>query len=966
MDQLYPDVTTLVEDDGNGMFSLNDNIYSRSENDEDFLTFRIGTSNQVPSKFEIRGEKKDVVFSQASYTLEDDRLHMFIGDETEGDKKDTADGVKANLSDLPYNLSEKYRFLKNAPLLYSLKHNSSLGIVDRNIDKDLKSKGTDVISRMIVELCYYHSPDKLQFVMFFNKETGWLNIEKAIGKYKFMPHFRGLFEDKSQFVFDEEGAHGVLNALLQTAESRASVKQDEEQGQASPMPHIVFIIFDDHGIKEHAFSEYLPKVPEKEKQGNKLGMSFVFVKKYKEYLPEYCDNIIDFTGNKSVIIPHDNVNGQKIFTYSLNKQDFTVKSAAAIAFLSSIYYAKNAEASKVPSSVSYFELHDLTTDTLESRIRANWGFETQRAVAPVTKSLKTPIGKTDSGLAYWDLHEKGDGPHALVAGTTGSGKSETVIAYLLGLCMQFRPDELNLLLVDMKGGGFTERLDSLPHVVGKVTDVDNVESGTSPVYMLKNFLQSMRAESQKRKVLFKKLKVDNIDDYIRAWDNIDEHISNKGIDRREIEYLQKTMKNPKLSHLILVVDEFTELKRFSSENDDVDFIKEITTIARTGRSLGLHIILVSQNIEGAITDDIRVNSKSRLCLKVATKQASKEMLGTEVAASPSMPGNGRAYLMVGTGARLDHFQSGYTGIKVGEEIPLEITYARKNSRYTRFNKGNETIYISYDKDENCLKAFDSMYECKKHVPHIAKWDCFSWDKFRSHQISVLIRDAASYKSFVKNLDIQGLKWEKNQKASSFSYDELSGTNKIFYIFCKRDGTLGLDHIIENHKRYTPHIIDWVYSNADTDKHINWNSLKNDGSGHEGFKAEYISESKFDSSIFKDNKFAVQISDNYSYNDFMVALEKRNMVWAGKKKATEVAFDRAVENGKSGETDKEAPTQLQAVINAVNKVFRDASRKNAVDTPDIVFHAPLPVNIAFTDGKVQTYKDSEGWKEWKDW
>ena len=135
---------------------------------------------------------------------------------------------------------------------------------------------------------------------------------------------------------------------------------------------------------------------------------------------------------------------------------------------------------------------------------------------------------------------------------------------------------------------------------------------------------------------------------------------------------------------------------------------------------------------------------------------------------------------------------------------------------------------------------------------------------------------------------------------------------------------------------------------------------------EGFKAEYISESKFDSSIFKDNKFAVQISDNYSYNDFMVALEKRNMVWAGKKKATEVAFDRAVENGKSGETDKEAPTQLQAVINAVNKVFRDASRKNAVDTPDIVFHAPLPVNIAFTDGKVQTYKDSEGWKEWKDW
>ena len=84
------------------------------------------------------------------------------------------------------------------------------------------------------------------------------------------------------------------------------------------------------------------------------------------------------------------------------------------------------------------------------------------------------------------------------------------------------------------------------------------------------------------------------------------------------------------------------MKRFSSESNDVDFIAEITTIARVGRTLGFHIILVSQNIEGAITDDIRVNSKARICLKVATKQASKEMIGTPAAAAPTMPLNGRA------------------------------------------------------------------------------------------------------------------------------------------------------------------------------------------------------------------------------------------------------------------------------------------------------------------------------------
>ena len=104
-----------------------------------------------------------------------------------------------------------------------------------------------------------------------------------------------------------------------------------------------------------------------------------------------------------------------------------------------------------------------------------------------------------------------------------------------------------------------------------------------------------------------------------------------------------------LSHLVLVVDEFTELKRFSNESNDVDFIAEITTIARVGRTLGFHIILVSQNIEGAITDDIRVNSK------VATKQASKEMIDSPVAAAPTMPLNGRAYLLVGTGSRFEYF-----------------------------------------------------------------------------------------------------------------------------------------------------------------------------------------------------------------------------------------------------------------------------------------------------------------------
>ena len=154
-----------------------------------------------------------------------------------------------------------------------------------------------------------------------------------------------------------------------------------------------------------------------------------------------------------------------------------------------------------------------------------------------------------------------------------------------------------------------------------------------------------------------------------------------------------------LSHLVLVVDEFTELKRFSSESNDVDFIAEITTIARVGRTLGFHIILVSQNIEGAITDDIRVNSKARICLKVATKQASKEMIDSPVAAAPKMPLNGRAYLLVGTGSRFEYFQSAYTGSNQNTSIedPVNITFVPDSGTF------NEKFYRS-DKDNTVLQA----------------------------------------------------------------------------------------------------------------------------------------------------------------------------------------------------------------------------------------------------------------------
>src|SRR5699024_1623630 len=151
-------------------------------------------------------------------------------------------------------------------------------------------------------------------------------------------------------------------------------------------------------------------------------------------------------------------------------------------------------------------------------------------------------------------------------------------------CMKFSRMDLNLMLVDMKGGGFSDRLGHLPHCVGAVTDTAGENEGTSAAYMLKRFLEALNAEIKRRKLLLSSLGVDNVDAYIRALrvikeiKSLDDSPKNKEtaeklkrkLNEKQTEALEKDLSEfVPLSHLVLVVDEFTELKRFSTESSDV-------------------------------------------------------------------------------------------------------------------------------------------------------------------------------------------------------------------------------------------------------------------------------------------------------------------------------------------------------------------------------------------------------------
>lgn len=748
----YPNMDELFEKTS----ILDRAIFARSQNDSDFFKINLGKSDQVQPMFEIKNEKKDEIFYDIGYKIHKDdenrRIEIILPPKKKNNQApQSRDGL---LTDLAYNLSTKtFRYLNAEkegelpPLILDLQNCGALGIIEPH-----RHYTENFIEHIVFELAYYHTPEDLQFVFFFDPEENEQNRQNRMRNFRYLPHANELFENASQFVFDKISAgiaFGKLQAIMaERTKTSNEEDKDEKKSKKEKFTQIVCVVFYDYEIKETGFSKYLPTPPvEGEPYENENGLTFVFACRNLAQLPRYCGNIIEVTddtqshakvsdqynvlsreilnslsksGSQNTtsdienLIDYKKFNNDFIFYDSSKQSGMAMRKAYSDAFrrLSAVYYRRIAENGNVPSMVTLFEMYNFTPDMvsdnkIRERILQSWKY------SDVTKDLDVPIGKNEHGLVNLDLYEKADGPHMLVAGTTGSGKSETIITYLLGLCMKFSPTYLNLMLVDMKGGGFSNRLRTLPHCVGVVDDTSGESEGISAVYMLKRFLEVLNAEIKRRKLMLNSFGVDTADAYIRAeriitrilsGDEKSEELTNSlnpTQKKRLEEYREAGIKPKTLSHLVLVVDEFTELKRFSSESDDIDFISEITTIARVGRTLGFHIILVSQNIEGAITDDIRINSKSRICLKVATRTASKEMLdGRTDAASPTMPGNGRAYLLVGTGTKFVYFQSAFTGANKDEKIEQTVTASLVPScgghviDYYNSSTHNERIRIS--------------------------------------------------------------------------------------------------------------------------------------------------------------------------------------------------------------------------------------------------------------------------------
>jgi S-DNA-T family DNA segregation ATPase FtsK/SpoIIIE len=221
---------------------------------------------------------------------------------------------------------------------------------------------------------------------------------------------------------------------------------------------------------------------------------------------------------------------------------------------------------------------------------------------------RTVIGVAADGVVDIDLVR--DGPHALLAGTTGAGKSELLRGLVAGLALGSSPDHLTFVLVDYKGGSTFDACADLPHVVGVVTDLDE--------HLANRALRSLHAELRRREQLL------------------------RGVGAADLSAYRRGGAPDVLPRLVVVIDEFATLV-----SEQPDFLHALVGIAQRGRSLGVHLILATQRPSGVISDDIRANTNLRLALRLHDAADALDVVGDRSPAAIPRGLVGRAVMRLG-------------------------------------------------------------------------------------------------------------------------------------------------------------------------------------------------------------------------------------------------------------------------------------------------------------------------------
>jgi len=556
------------------ILSNSSRVYERAANDSDFLTLSLGSGAVPPS-----------------YTIK------YKADAEAGEHDPLAEEMRA--------LAASYQSVKDMPTVIDLK-NAHLGLVG---EKAYIHRG---LSSILTQLCFFQSYHDIEIILLVEDED-----RPKFEWVRWYPHCRIKSINVTSLISAGNQRDQVLGNVAQVLKMRKQ-KQDEEKKEARFLPHYVFIVDNPKLIINHSIMEYL-QTPE-----TSLGFSVIYTTHIQSNLPEHIKTVLLLTGGEhgTLLMSEGILLNRPVILPPIDGIDLETMARK----LAPLRHTQGVS-TQIPEAGSFFELYGVRRPE-DLPILALW------AKNACHKSLAVPLGlRGKEDIVALNLHEKAHGPHGLVAGTTGSGKSEIVQSYILSLAVNFHPHEVGFLLIDYKGGGMANLFSNLPHLLGTITNLDGSESMRA--------LASIKSELQRRQRIFGEVGVNNINQYTKLF-----------------KAGEATLPLP---HLFIISDEFAELKK-----EQPDFMAELVSTARIGRSLGVHLILATQKPTGVVDDQIWSNSKFKLALKVANEGDSNEVLKTPDAARITQPG--RAYLQVGNNEIYELFQSAWSGAPYSEDV----------------------------------------------------------------------------------------------------------------------------------------------------------------------------------------------------------------------------------------------------------------------------------------------------------
>lgn len=620
-------------------------LWERRNDQQDFLTVRVGVG-KVPLKLNVNFNKED-------FTMEE-----------EDNLRTSAD-----------NLINEAKMLQNVPVGYSFNNKKVTAIMGND------NEVFNFVDNILLQLLSFHSYDDLKLVFFVSK-----NNLSTWEKYKEVPH---CFSNNKQLRFFADNLDDIkyVSSYLEQEYFNRSVSQSQEvieneDNQNNTYSPYYLIITDDYPmIRKIGIIDKILKNKEN------FGFSIACIENRLGKLPSECVNFISLQGNVAILSTEKDNYYEQGFTKEINP---SIKMEECIRNLANIPIEFIEDLRNLPTTLGFLEMYNVgKVEQLNALNR--WTLNNPM------KSLRAQVGINDEGNPVWlDLHEKYHGPHGLIAGTTGSGKSEFIITYILSMVINYSPNEVAFILIDYKGGGLAGAFENktlgyrLPHLVGTITNLDKAS--------LNRTLVSIDSELKRRQKVF---------------NDVRDKLGESTIDIYKYQRFYREGKiNEPMPHLFIISDEFAELKA-----QQPDFMDDLISAARIGRSLGVHLILATQKPSGVVNDQIWSNTKFRVCLKVQDRSDSQEMLKRPDAAD--ITNAGRFYLQVGNDEIFVLGQSGWAGTNYFATDQVKKKYDRSISIID--NVGNVIKNLSETKEvKNKVDNGDELTNVMKYICNLAK------------------------------------------------------------------------------------------------------------------------------------------------------------------------------------------------------------------------------------------------------